>query len=95
MTNQERVVQRKISVLRHSEKSRHVPRTCRHLGPGRLSFYPWKAACEEHGEAGMIGLAPREIVEKVLHLSIATPSLSNHGTRMSITPDKSTHQIPI
>lgn len=78
MTNQEREVQRKLKVLRHAEKSLHVARTCRYFGVGRSSFYRWKAAYQQHGEAGLINAkpipknpanqTPPEIVEKVLHL---------------------------
>lgn len=39
MSNQEREVQRELSVLRHAEQSRHVARTCRYFGVGRPSFY--------------------------------------------------------
>jgi len=78
MTSQEREVQRKLKILRHAEKSCHVARTCRYFGVGRSSFYRWKAAYEQHGEAGLINAkpipkypanqTPPEIVEKVLHL---------------------------
>lgn len=78
MTNQEREVQRKLRILQHAEKSRHVARTCRYFGVGRSSFYRWKAAYDQHGEAGLINAkpipknpanqTPPEIVEKVLHL---------------------------
>jgi transposase InsO family protein len=78
MTNQERDVQRKLRVLRHAEKSGHVARTCRYFGVGRSSFYRWKDAYDQRGEAGLINekpipknppnQTPPEIVEKVLHL---------------------------
>ena len=78
MTNQERDVQRKLKVLQHAEKNGHVSRSCRYFGVGRSSFYRWKAAYEQRGEAGLINEKPipknhpnqtsPEIVEKVLHL---------------------------
>jgi transposase len=78
MTNHERDVQRKLRMLRHAEKSGQAARTCRYFGVGRSSFYRWKAAYEQRGEAGLINekpipknpanQTPPEIVEKVLHL---------------------------
>jgi transposase-like protein len=54
MTKEERDVQRKLKVLRHAEKTGHVARTCRYFGVGRSSFYRWRAAYEQRGEAGLI-----------------------------------------
>jgi len=78
MTNQERDVQRKLKVLRHAERTCHMARTCRYFGVSRSSFYRWKAAYEQRGEAGLINQkpipknpanqTPPEIVDKVLYL---------------------------
>jgi transposase len=78
MTKEEHDIQRKLKVLRHAEKTGQVARTCRYFGVGRSSFYRWKAAYEQRGEAGLVNAkpipknpanqTPPEIVEKVLHL---------------------------
>jgi transposase len=78
MTKGERDIQRKLKVLRHAEKIGDVARTCRYFGVGRPSFYRWKAAYEQRGEARLINekpvpknpanRTPPEIVEKVLYL---------------------------
>lgn len=78
MTKEEPDIQRKLKVLRHAEKTGHVARTCRYFGVGRSSFYRWRAAYEQRGEAGLINQkpipknpanqTPPEIVEKVLYL---------------------------
>jgi transposase InsO family protein len=78
MTKEDRDIQRKLKVLRHAEKTGHVARTCRYFGVGRSSFYRWKAAYEQSGEAGLVNAkpipknpanqTPPEIVDKVLYL---------------------------
>ena len=78
MTPKDREIQRKLKILKHTEETGHVGRTCRHFGIGRASFYRWKAALEKHGEAALVrkkpipknpkNRTPPEIVEKVLHL---------------------------
>ncbi len=78
MTREERDIQRKLKGLRHAEKMGHVARTCRYFGVGRSSFYRWKAAYDQCGEAGLINQkpipnnpanqTPPEIVENVLYL---------------------------
>jgi transposase len=78
MTKEDRDIQRKLKVLRHAKKSGYVARTCRYFGVGRSSFYRWKAAYEQRGEAGLINekpvpknpanQTPLEIVEKVHYL---------------------------
>ncbi len=78
MANQARDVQRKIKVLRHAEQSGCVAKTCRYFGIGRASFYRWRTAYRQLGEAGLVNAkpipknsanrTPLEIVDKVLHL---------------------------
>ncbi|WP_295442752.1 helix-turn-helix domain-containing protein, partial [Sphingorhabdus sp. EL138] len=78
MTKEERDIQRKLKVLRHTEKIGDAGKACRYFGIGRSSFYRWKASFERNGEAGLINAkpipknpanqTPPEIVEKVLYL---------------------------
>jgi transposase len=78
MTKEDRDIQGKLKVLRHAEKTGHVARTCRYFGVGRSSFYRWKIAYEQNGEAGLVNAkpipknpanqTPPEIVDKVLYL---------------------------
>jgi transposase-like protein len=51
--NDEREVQRKLRVLQHAERKGHVAKTCRYFGIGQASFYRWKRAYEQGGEAGL------------------------------------------
>ncbi len=56
----------------------HVARTCRYFGVGRSSFYRWKVAYDQRGEAGLVNAKPipknpanqtlPEFVDKVLYL---------------------------
>ena len=76
--NDEREVQRKLRVLQHAERTGQVAKTCRYFGIGRASFYRWKRAYEQYGEAGLVNAktipknppnqTPPEVAEKVLHL---------------------------
>jgi transposase-like protein len=78
MTKEDRDIQRKLKVLRHAEKTGHVARTCRYFGVGRSSFYRWRTAYKQRGEAGLVNAkpipknpanqTPPEIVDKVLYL---------------------------
>ena len=78
MTKEDRDIQRKLKVLRYAEQTSHVAKTCRYFGVGRSSFYRWKAADEQRGEAGLVNAkpipknpanqTPLEIVDKVLYL---------------------------
>ena len=77
-TQRYREIERRLRILKHAEETGHVGRTCQCFGIGRASFYRWKAALEEYGEAGLVrkkpipknprSRTPPEIVEKVLHL---------------------------
>ena len=51
MTKEDRDIQRKLKVLRHAEKIGDVARTCRYFGVGRSSFYRWRTAYAQRGEA--------------------------------------------
>ncbi len=78
MADQARDVQCKIKILRYAEQSGCVAKTCRYFGIGRASFYRWRTAYRQLGEAGLVNAkpipknpvnrAPPEIVDKVLHL---------------------------
>ena len=88
MNSQQRDVQRKIKVLRHAEQAGCVARTCRYFGIGRASFYRWRSAYLERGEAGLINAkpipknpvnrTPPEIADKVLHLRSTFPAALYH-----------------
>ncbi len=79
MTKEDRDIHRKLKVLRHAEKIGDVARTCRYFGVGRSSFYRWKAAYDQYGEAGLVNAkpipknpanqTPLEIVDKVLYVN--------------------------
>ncbi|QEW29522.1 MerR family transcriptional regulator [Roseovarius indicus] len=58
MTKDQREIQRKLRILRHAEEIGHVARTCRYFGIGRSSFYRWRQAYAERGEAGLINAPP-------------------------------------
>ena len=78
MTNDEREIQRKLRALQYAEKVGDARKACRYFGIGKSSFYRWRKAYREHGEAGLINAksipknpanrTPPEIVEKVLYL---------------------------
>ncbi len=58
MAKDQREIQRKLRILRHLEETGHVARTCRYFGTGRSSFYRWRQAYAECGEAGLINAPP-------------------------------------
>jgi transposase len=78
MTKDQHEIQRKLRILRHAEETGHVARTCRYFGVGRSSFYRWRQAYADRGEAGLINAppipkwhanrTPPEREEKVLYL---------------------------
>ena len=74
MTKEDRDIKRKLKVLRHAEKTGHVARTCRYFGVGRSSFYRWKAAYEQSGEAGLVNLTEQE-KRSWIHQPAWTPAL--------------------
>ena len=77
-TKDQREIQRKLRILRYAEEIGHVAKACRYFGIGRSSFYRWRQAYGERGEAGLINAppipkwhanrTPREREEKVLCL---------------------------
>jgi transposase-like protein len=58
MINDKREIQRKLRILRYAEEIDHVAKTCRYFGIGRASFYRWRKAYAERGEAGLINAPP-------------------------------------
>lgn len=61
MTQRDRQIQRRLTILKYAEETGHVGRTCRYFGIGRASSYRWKSAFEKHGESG---LAPKKPIPK-------------------------------
>ena len=45
-------------ILRYAEEIGHVAKTCRYFGIDRSSFYRWRQAYAERGEAGLINAPP-------------------------------------
>ena len=78
MNNDQREVCRKLRILQYADKIGDVSKTCRYFGIGRASFYRWRQAHQNNGEAGLTNArsvphnhpnkTPPEVVEKVLHL---------------------------
>jgi len=58
MNKDQREIQRKLRILRHAEEIGHVAKTCRYFGICRASFYRWRKAYTERGEAGLINAPP-------------------------------------
>lgn len=57
MSKGQRVVARKLHILRHSEESCHVPQTCRYFDVGRRIFYRCREAYHTHIDPPAIVLA--------------------------------------
>ena len=57
MTKDQREIQRKLRIQRYAEETGHVAKTCRYFGIGRASFYRWRKAYAERGEAGILWAA--------------------------------------
>ena len=58
MNKDQREIQRKLRILQHAEATGHVAKTCRYFGVGRSSFYRWRQAYAEQGEAGLVNAPP-------------------------------------
>ncbi len=72
MIRNDREIQRKLRILKHTEEIGHCGGMCRYFGIDRASFYRWKAALEKYDESDLIrrkpipkNRTPPEIVEKV------------------------------
>jgi transposase InsO family protein len=78
MNSDQREIQRKLRVLEHADRIGDVSKTCRYFGIGRASFYRWRKAYSEGGEADLAAKRsvphnhpdkmPSEVEEKILHL---------------------------
>ncbi len=78
MNKDQREIQRKLRILRYADEIGSVVKACRYFGVGRSSFYRWRQAYAERGEAGLINAPPipkwhanrtsPEREEKVLYL---------------------------
>ena len=58
MNKDQREIQPKLRILRYAEELGHVAKTCRYFGMGRSSFYRWRHAYAERGEAGLVNAPP-------------------------------------
>ena len=58
MTSDQREIRRKLRILEHAEEIGDVSQTCRYFGIGRASFYKWRKAYQDRGEAGLINAKP-------------------------------------
>ena len=77
-SEQLRLVNWRLRVLRYAEEVMNVARACRHFGISRQTYYKWKARFDEHGESGLLNRScaphssPRatapEVVSKILYL---------------------------
>jgi len=78
MTQAQRDITKKLRVLSYAQQIGNVSKACRYFGVGRKSYYEWKKAYAEKGEAWLINSKPcprnpalrtlPAIEEKVLHL---------------------------
>ncbi len=78
MNRDQREIRRKLRILEHADRNGSVSTTCRYFGIARASFYRWRKAYAERGEAGLINAlpipkwhayrTPPEREEKVLYL---------------------------
>ena len=80
MTQAQRDIKRKLSILRHASLIGNIAKTCRFFGVSRQTFYQWRQAYQSGGESALVnrkpgyqpGTSPRrtapEIEEKILHL---------------------------
>jgi transposase InsO family protein len=78
MNEEQRIVQKRLRVLEHAQKTGNARKTCRYFGIARSSFYRWKRAFDRDGESGLVN-KPRvarnhpnqlskEVVDRVLYL---------------------------
>ena len=58
MNKDQREIERKLRILRYAEEIGHVAKACRYFGIGRSSFYRWRQAYAERGEAGLVNAPP-------------------------------------
>lgn len=78
MTQAQRDIRRKLKVLSYAEEICNIIKACRYFGISRQSYYAWKKALKEKGEAGLVNSkpcpgnpklwTPPEIEENILYL---------------------------
>ena len=51
-------IERKLRIFRYAKEIGHVAKACRYFGIGRSSFYRWRQAYAERGEAGLVNAPP-------------------------------------
>ena len=78
MAKDQQEIRRKLRILDHAKQSGDVSKTCRYFGIGRASFYRWRSAYQDRGEAGLTtnrsvphnhpNKTPDAVAQKVLHL---------------------------
>ena len=83
MTANEKIAQKRLTLLQLAEKIRNISEACRRRGISRSQFYEYKRAFQEHGFEGLKNLppipksfpneTPVEVKEKILGMSIAHP----------------------
>ena len=102
MNEEQRLVQKRLRVLEHAQKTGNVRKTCRYFGIARSSFYRWKRAFDRDGESGLVN-KPRvarnhpnqlskEVADKVLYLrkkNIIWARFVLFGIWLAITVQKS------
>ena len=54
MNEEQRLVQKRLRVLKHAQMTGNVRKTCHYFGIPRSSFYRWKKAFDRDGESGLI-----------------------------------------
>ena len=52
MNEEQRLVQKRLRVLEHAQKTGNIRKTCRYFGIARSSFYRLKRAFDRDGESG-------------------------------------------
>jgi transposase len=86
MSNQDRLIDAKVSILQLAEKLESISEACKVAGIARSSFYEIKKAYEQFGREGLYPRArrkprmpnqfPEEIVNRILEMTRKEPSFS-------------------
>ena len=58
VTQAQRDIRRKLRVLRYAQEIGNISQACRHFGVSRETFYQWKRAYAERGEAALVNCKP-------------------------------------
>ena len=81
MNKDQREIQRKLRILRYAGEIGHVAKACRYFGIGRASFYRWRKAYAERGEAGLINCHFQNTRWRKLSFRMRSPRMSGFGFR--------------